>query len=45
MVFMEDLDYRTSAKGLFGKHMRHGWIWAIQNHRQVCLLETWENMP
>ena len=21
MVFMEDLDYRTSAKGLFGKHM------------------------
>ncbi len=21
MVFMEDLDYRTSAKGMFGKHM------------------------
>jgi putative transposase len=21
MIFMEDLDYRTSAKGMFGKHM------------------------
>jgi hypothetical protein len=21
MVFMEDLDYRTMAKGMFGKHM------------------------
>lgn len=24
MVFMEDLDYRTSAKGMFGKHMLDG---------------------
>jgi putative transposase len=29
MVFMEDLDYRTSAKGMFGKHMRHGRIWSV----------------
>ncbi|BAZ21429.1 putative transposase IS891/IS1136/IS1341 family protein [Kalymmatonema gypsitolerans NIES-4073] len=29
MVFMEDLDYRTSAKGMFGKHMRHGCVRSI----------------
>ena len=37
MVFMEDLDYRISAKGMFGKHMLDGAFGQFRNLvKYVC---------
>jgi len=39
MVFMEDLDYRTSAKGMFGKHMLDA---AFGQFRSVVKYVCWK---
>src|SRR4028118_221488 len=39
MVFMEDLDYRISAKGLFGKHMLSG---AFGQFRTIVKYVCWK---
>ncbi len=39
MVFMEDLDYRISAKGMFGKHMLDG---AFGHFRNLVKYVCWK---
>jgi putative transposase len=39
MVFMEDLDYRTSAKGMFGKHMLDA---AFGQFRTIVKYVSWK---
>ncbi len=40
MVFMEDLDYRVSAKGMFGKHMLDG---AFGQFRTIVKYVCWKH--
>jgi hypothetical protein len=43
MVFMEDLDYRTSAKGCLGKHMLDAAFGQFRSIVKVCVLEARES--
>jgi putative transposase len=42
MVFMEDLDYRSSRQGDVWETHARCCVWTVQNYRQACVLEAWK---